>query len=97
MLFSRKSLQILLIVPMGLAIHRGTAQSPAPGRIERTIDGIQVQAGASTLEVTALRPDVLRVRATHQGRLPEDASWAVLSSARQSKVRVVAEEDGFST
>ena len=97
MLFSRKSLQILLIVPMGLAIHRGTAQSPAPGRIERTLDGIQVQAGASTLEVTALRPDVLRVRATHQGRLPEDASWAVLSSARQSKVRVVAEEDGFST
>jgi alpha-glucosidase len=50
-----------------------------------------------TLEVTALRDDVLRVRLWKGGNVPEDASWAVLPAARTSRVAVSAAPDGFST
>jgi alpha-glucosidase len=50
-----------------------------------------------TLEVTALRDDVLRVRMWKGTAEPEDASWAVLPSARSSRVAIVAESRGFST
>jgi len=65
------------------------------------LNGLRVRSGNSTLEVSALRDDVLRVRATPEGGLPEDASWAVLSTARQSSVEVIAESNpdfvGFRT
>jgi alpha-glucosidase len=64
-------------------------------------NGLRVRSGNSTLEVSALRDDVLRVRATPEGGLAEDASWAVLSTARQSSVEVIAESNsdfvGFRT
>jgi alpha-glucosidase len=47
--------------------------------------------------VTALRDDVLRVRMWKGDAAPEDASWAVLPSARSSRGAVVAESHGFTT
>jgi alpha-glucosidase len=51
----------------------------------------------TTMRVTALRDDVLRVRATHSDHLPEDASWATLTAARNSSVPVTQESHGFHT
>jgi len=59
--------------------------------------GVIATAGDTTLEVRALREDVLRVRGWKDGAVPEDASWAVLPSARTSSVQVVPERNGFST
>jgi len=49
------------------------------------------------MQVTALRDDVIRVRVGRHGRLPEDASWAVLPSARTCSVQVMREKNGFET
>jgi alpha-glucosidase len=54
-------------------------------------NGIQIRTQDVILQITALRDDVLRVRATNNGRLPEDASWAVLSSARIASVTTTPE------
>jgi alpha-glucosidase len=59
--------------------------------------GMTMTSSGVTLEVTALRDDVLRVRMWRGAAAPEDASWAVLSSARTSRVSVVAEAHGFAT
>jgi len=54
-------------------------------------NGIEVQSGKAIIQVIALRDDVIRVRIARDGVLPEDASWAVLSSARQQYVSVTSE------
>lgn len=59
--------------------------------------GIQVSANGTILQITALRDDVLRVRASHDAALPEDASWAVLPAAREASVSVIPEANGFET
>ena len=59
-------------------------------------NGMEVQDGALIMRITALRDDVLRIRAARDGRLPEDASWAVLPEARAASVAVVAESDAAS-
>jgi alpha-glucosidase len=51
-------------------------------------DGLEVEAGGAVIRITALRDDIVRVRIGPQGRLPEDASWAVLERARRSSVSV---------
>jgi alpha-glucosidase len=64
-------------------------------------NGIEVHSGPAILEITALRDDVLRLRVGPAGQLPEDASWAVLPSARTSSVNVTPESPngsvGFKT
>jgi len=60
-------------------------------------DGIQVSNDGVTVQITALREDVLRVRATHTAALPEDASWAVPASVRSASVKVIADPGGFHT
>ena len=52
---------------------------------------------AQTLQVTALRDDILRVRLWKGNAEPEDASWAVLPESRASRVPVTAEARGFAT
>ena len=52
-----------------------TADEPLP-------NGIRLHFAAGEMEITALRPDVLRVRVGRNGGMPEDASWAVLPAAR---------------
>jgi alpha-glucosidase len=64
-------------------------------------NGIDVQARGLRMKVVALRDDVLRITYTRGGSFPEDASWAVLLSTRQSSVPVSIEKDmdrfGFRT
>ncbi len=43
------------------------------------------------MQITALRDDVLRIRASRTDVLPEDASWAVLPEARRASVAVQQE------
>jgi alpha-glucosidase len=73
------------------------ALTAATARSTPLSDGIQISNAGVTIQITALRDDVLRVRATHTAVLPEDASWAVLSSARTASVKVTADPNGFHT
>ena len=52
-------------------------------------NGIDVQGADLRHRIIALREDVLRITMAHGSTLPEDASWAVLPSARSSRVPVV--------
>lgn len=54
-------------------------------------NGIEVRNGNTVLQVLALRDDVLRIRESLTGQLPEDASWAVPSSVRKQSVNVTPE------
>ncbi len=64
-------------------------------------DGIDVQAGAALMRITALTDDIVRVRVAPGNALPEDASWAVLAPARRKSVNVQPSGDaayvGFRT
>ena len=64
-------------------------------------DGIELQAAAATLRITALRDDIVRVRISSDSNLPEDASWAVLPQSRSKSVDVQPIQDsaavGFRT
>jgi alpha-glucosidase len=64
-------------------------------------NGIEVRAGQAVMQVVALRDDVIRIRMARAGNLPEDASWAVLPSARSEQVEVNGEDSseavGFRT
>ena len=60
-------------------------------------NGMTATADGVSLQVLALRDDVLRVRLWRGNAVPEDASWAVLPEARTSHVAVSAEPHGFAT
>ncbi len=51
-------------------------------------NGIEVRHAGMLLQVLALREDVLRVRLSPKGELPEDASWAVPAEVRHQRVEV---------
>lgn len=73
---------------------------PSPAAAQKftsAYDGLTVTSSGVTLEVTALREDVLRVRMWRGDAVPEDASWAVLPPSRISRVGVVGEAHGFQT
>ncbi len=75
------------LMPM---LMRAQHFSPAPNGTTATADDV-------SLQVTALRDDVLRVRMWRGNAVPEDASWAVLPQARTSTVAVLPEANGFAT
>jgi alpha-glucosidase len=52
-------------------------------------DGAEVHSGTWIVRATALADDIIRVRATANGALPEDASWAVPAEMRNRSVHVV--------
>ena len=70
-----------------------SCQSP----LAHTASGLQYSTAATTLRIDALRPEVLRVRLYPLGHPAEDASWAVLPSARTAHIAVLPEPEGFST
>ena len=72
--------------------HLVVAQQIVPGP-----HGITATAGGTSLEVDALRDDILRVRMWKGDAIPEDASWAVLPASRTSSVSVTSELHGFAT
>jgi alpha-glucosidase len=90
--FASRSITGAALFALSLAALSTNAQqlTPAP-------NGVTAKNGDTTLQVKALRDDVLRVRAWKRDAEPEDASWAVLPAARASEVQVVAEEHGFQT
>lgn len=65
---------------------RPSPAEPHPTARQATVtelpNGIDVQSANLRLRIVALRDDVLRVTMAHGSTLPEDASWAVLASAR---------------
>ena len=63
------------------AAPANTSRQDSPGRSE-----IEISSGELHEQVIALRENVLRVRMWRGDSRPEDASWAVLSSARRSTV-----------
>ncbi len=77
-----------------VAMDRVTAARALP-------NGLEIRSGTAVMQVTALRDDLLRVRAGANGTLPEDASWAVLPASRMASVAVKPESDdkavGFAT
>ena len=64
-------------------------------------NGVEWHQGADVISIVALRADIVRVRMGHDGKLPEDASWAVLSGPRHASVHVESHEPdvsgGFAT
>jgi alpha-glucosidase len=59
-------------------------------------DGVDIEDGFTREEITALRDDVIRIRVGRDGKMPEDASWAVLPEARHSSVNVTPESSAAS-
>jgi len=49
---------------------------------------LEVQSGDAREQITALRDDLLRIRIAPDGKMPEDASWAVSVENRHSSVPV---------
>ena len=90
------STRLHFLAPLLLASLAATALAQGP-HIEPLPNGIEITAAGTTLQITALRDDVLRVRASHDAPLPEDASWAVLPAARTASVAVTPDADGFRT
>jgi alpha-glucosidase len=62
----------------------GTVVIPLP-------NGIEARVGDLRESVSALRDDVLRIRISRSGALPEDASWSVFPDVRHSSVPVATE------
>src|SRR6202790_4116159 len=51
-------------------------------------NGIDLRVGDARMQIVALREDVVRIRVSRSDELAEDASWAVLKDARESRVAV---------
>jgi alpha-glucosidase len=81
----------VLALPLATGL---AAQTKAP---HHTPNGMELSDDHLTLRVDALRPDLLRVRIYATGHPAEDASWAVLPTARTSQSPVSATPDGFTT
>jgi alpha-glucosidase len=96
-----------VIASAGTAFAQANPSTPADVRrfasvtgVTQLPNGIELRDGDLVMRITALRDDVLRIRAG-QVVLPEDASWAVLPEARSASVTVTKESDtvtaGFQT
>ncbi len=82
------------IVVLGIALRSASASAQ---HITPNAHGFTAEANGVSLDVTALRDDVVRVRMWHGSAAPEDASWAVLPESRGSRVPMVADGDAFRT
>jgi alpha-glucosidase len=82
-----------ITAPAVLTFATVTSVTPLP-------NGIELRDGALIMRITALRDDVLRIRAG-SGTLPEDSSWAALPGPRAASVAVTQNSDssvaGFHT
>jgi alpha-glucosidase len=82
-----------LIFGIALCSSSLSAQSPVCGlgpiqHVENLGNGIRIRTAHGLEEITALRPDVLRVRISATSQMPEDASWAVVPAAHKSTAPV---------
>jgi len=70
---------------VGLIVPTGPCAAAAAPDGAPVVDGLWFRNGSISLEVTAPRADIVRVRVGHPG-LPENASWAVGPQARSGRV-----------
>jgi len=74
------------------------ASAPTATRLlQMRSDGVDVRSGRVLVRITALTPEIIRVRVARDGVLPEDSSWAVLAPMRAAHVPVTPIPDGFAT
>jgi alpha-glucosidase len=94
---------VAIVLTFCSAITRGQppAAPASTGQLTHLPNGMEVRSGELHERITALRQDVLRIRLWRGRQVPEDASWAVLASARHATVPVMptdtAGRDGFRT
>jgi len=77
------------------ACPSASAQACSLGAVEQVkplANGVELRTAGAVAQVVALRDDVLRVRVSATGKLPEDASWAALPEARRASVAVAIED-----
>jgi alpha-glucosidase len=96
------SVLILLAIGAAMSAPLAGAQSvpvthPAAVQVSHMPNGIEVSGNEVAIRVTALRDDVLRVRASKNGDFQADESWAVLAGPRAATVPVTPESFGFRT
>ena len=92
----------LLTIAMAAASTAARAQvtsmvSNAADGVAQRPDGVEVRHGPVLMRVSALTDEIIRVRIARNGVLPEDSSWAVLSSIRASHAAVTPIANGFAT
>ena len=97
LLCSGRSLILAQLRPLSTGLYPVTQEA----KVTLLPNGMDVQSLDLRLKVVALREDVLRITVARGSKLPEDASWAVLPSARLSSVAVTMDSDsdrfGFRT
>jgi alpha-glucosidase len=104
--FARRRFLVLLVGLATVFTLASSAQTGVPSQpdikleaatsSQRLHDGIEIRAGEASLRITTLRDDILRVRISPNGVMPEDASWAVLEGPRGKSVAVQPTEDAGS-
>src|SRR6266481_3565364 len=103
---SRETVFWFLLGAIAGILGSASAQTASPSQRAITLeavtsfqplrDGIELRADSATLRITALRDDIVRVRISASGALPEDASWAVLPETRSKSVDVKPIQDDAS-
>ena len=88
---------LALVLALGATGTVANAQATVTTAITSRADGIEVWHGAVLLRIDALTDAIVRVRIGRDGKLPEDASWAVPHAVREASVKVVPTADGFTT
>ena len=88
---------VLLTTWLFLAFSPIATHAQTAARIAAQPSGVRASADGMVMEVTALEPGIVRVRMAHGATLPEDASWAVLPTARERRAAVTPLANGFRT
>jgi alpha-glucosidase len=65
-----------------------------PTSFSALADGIAIEDGSAREEITAVHDNVIRVRISRTGTMPENSSWAVLPGPLHSQINVMPEFSG---
>jgi alpha-glucosidase len=102
-MFSFRALLVMCLAPGWTGLHAWQAPPKAEvllldhgTNFAVRADGVDIEDGSTREEITALRDDVIRIRIGRNGKMPEDASWAVLPEARHSRINVTPESSAAS-
>ncbi|HEU5068466.1 MAG TPA: glycoside hydrolase family 31 protein [Sphingomicrobium sp.] len=87
----------MVLAPSMARAAEPTSAAVSANSLEIRSDGVDVRSGRVLVRITALTPDIIRVRVARDGILPEDSSWAVLASMRAAHVPVTPIQGGFAT
>jgi alpha-glucosidase len=90
-------MKLVALVAAGALAGATMSAAEAAEPIQHLPSGIAAAKGPVRISITALTDGIVRVRVAHDGKFPEDASWAVPAEVRRERVPVVATRDGFTT